>query len=258
MEEIYQQVAPEKFVKNEIIGFKRTQLPTLERLNQLLVYRDGMLFWRVDRRAGVKAGDRAGSVHKIHGYRQIKIDGKKFLEHQIVWMLALQAELPVQNEDGYELVIDHIDGDGLNNRIENLKPITVAENCAKQFRDEIKIAKNGDKLLTGVQQVGKRFIVQFSIRSFWRSEKETAGTRIAASFETQLEASAFKLFILDQGHGNKVLKLLNLREEDRETIEKLFSGEIAKTGHYIRDFTIKPEFQQFYDKEVQFLEDAGF
>lgn len=256
--EIYQEVAPKGFVKNEITGFKRTQLPTLERLNQLLVYRDGMLFWRVDRRGGkAKAGDRAGSLKK-NGRRAIGIDGKQFLEHQIVWMLALQAELPVQNEDGYELVLDHIDGDALNNRIENLKPITNSENSAKQFRNEIKLAKNGDRLMTGVKQVGKRFIVQFSIRSFWRSEKETAGTRIAASFPTQIEASAFKLFILDKGHGNKVLKLLNLREEDRETIEKLFSGEIAKTTHTIRDFTIKPEFQQFYDKEVQFLEDAGF
>lgn len=258
MNEIYQQVAPEGYVRNEITGFKRRKLPTLERLNQLLVYRDGMLFWRVDRRRGVKAGDRAGSIDKIHGCRQIGIDGKLFQEHQIVWMLATQSELPVQNEDGYELVLDHIDGDPLNNRIENLKPITVAENGAKQFRNEIKIAKNGDRLMTGVKQHRKRFIVQFSIRSFWRRETQRVGTIIAASFATQLEASAFKLFILDQGHGDKILKLLNLREEDQQTIEKLYSGEIAKTGHLIRDFAIKPEFQQFYDKEVQFLENAGF
>ena len=256
--EIYQQVAPEKFVKNEIVGNKRTKLPSLERLNQLLIYRDGKLFWRVDRTRGIKAGDRAGCIHKNHGRRVIRIDGKLFLEHQIVWMLATQAELPTRDENGYELVIDHIDGDALNNRIENLKPITQSENSAKQFRNEIKIAKNGDRLMTGVRQNGKRFETMFTIRSFWRSENQGVGTTIVCSFATQLEASAFKLFILDKAHGNEILKLLNLREEDRTLIEKLYSGEIAKTWHTIRDFSIKPEFQEIYDREIKNLRDAGF
>lgn len=258
MEEIYQQVAPEKFVRNEITGFKRTKLPTLERLNQLLVYRDGMLFWRVVRGGGVKAGDRAGSINKYTGYRIIGIDGKVFKEHHIAWMIAKQEELPVRNEEGYELVMDHSNGNKVDNRIENLVAITNAENVAKQFRDEIKLAKNGDKLLTGVQQKGIRFIVQFSIRSFWRSENQGGGTIIAASFPTQLEASAFKIFLLEQGHGDQILKLLDLREEDQETIEKLYSGEIGKTGHRIRDFTIKPEFQEIYDREIKNLRNAGF
>jgi len=255
--EIYQEVAPAGFVRNEIVGYKRTKLPSLERLNQLLVYRDGKLFWRVDRRSGVKAGERAGSLKK-NGRRTIGIDGKDFQEHQIVWMLATQSELPVRNEDGYELVLDHIDGNALNNRIENLKPITQSENIAKQFRDAIKIAKNGDRLMTGVRHHGNWFQTMFTIRSFWRSENQGVGTTIVCSFETQLEASAFKLFMLDKGHGDQILKLLNLREEDRTLIEKLFSGELAKTWHTIRDFTIKPEFQEFYDNEVQFLKDAGF
>lgn len=257
MTEIYKIVPPAGFMRNEIVGFKRKTMPTLERLNTLLSYRDGKLYWRSDR-GNVKAEDRAGCVSKSTGRREIRIDGKLFKEHQIIWIIATQSELPTRDENGYELVMDHIDGDPLNNRIENLKPITIAENTAKQFRDEIKISKTGDKLLTGVSQHGNRFIVQFRIRSYWRSKKENAGTKIAASFPTQLAASAFKLFLLDKAHGDEILKLLNLREEDQQIIERLYSGEIGKTKHHIRDFTIKPEFQEFYDNEVQFLKDAGF
>lgn len=256
--EIYQEVAPAGFVRNEIVGNKRRKLPTLERLNTLLSYNDGKLYWRSDRGTRGKAETRAGSFHKSRGYRRIRIDNKEFQEHQIIWILATQSELPVCNEDGYELVLDHIDGDPLNNKIENLKPITNAENNAKQFRDKVKIAKNGDRLMTGVSQQGNRFVVSFRIRSFWRPKNQKGGTIIAASFDTQLEASAFKLFLLDKGHGDQLLKLLNLSEEDQATIERLYSGEIGKTCHTIRDFSIKPEFQEFYDNEVQFLKDAGF
>ena len=257
MTEIYKIVPPAGYERNEIVGFKRANLPTLERLNTLLSYHDGMLFWRADR-GNVKAEDRAGSVHKSTGYRVIRIDGKLFQEHHIVWILGKQEELPTRDENGYELVLDHVDGNSLNNRIENLKPITNAENCAKQFRDQIKLAKNGDRLMTGVKQDGNRFIVAFRIRSFWRSKKENGGTKIAASFETQLEASAFKLFLLDKGHGDEILKLLNLCEEDQQIIERLYSGEIGKTYYTIRDFTIKPEYKEIYDQEIQFLKDAGF
>ena len=257
MTEIYQVVAPAGYQRNEIVGNKRANLPTLERLNTLLSYHDGMLFWRASR-GNVKAEDRAGCVHKSTGYRVIRIDGKLFQEHQIIWMLGKQEELPTRDENGYELVLDHVDGDKLNNRIDNLKPITQSENNAKQFRDQIKLAKNGDRLMTGVSQYGKRFIVEFRIRSYWRSKKENGGTKIAASFATQLEASAFKLFLLDKASGDQLLKLLNLREEDQQTIDRLYSGEIGKTGHRIRDFSIKPEFQEFYDQEIQFLKDAGF
>ena len=258
MTEIYQIVPPAGFMRNEIVGNKRKTMPTIERINTLLSYRDGMLFWRSNHGTRAKAETRAGCVDKSTGRRRIKIDGKTFQEHQIIWILATQSELPTRDENGYELVLDHIDGDVLNNRIENLKPITQSENNAKQFRSQIKIAKNGDQLMTGVSQAGNRFVVQFRIRSYWRSKKENAGTKIAASFATQIEASAFKLFLLDKGNGDQLLKLLVLSEADQTTIELLYSGVIGKTKHLIRDFTIKPEFQEFYDREIQFLEDAGF
>ena len=39
-----------EFVLNEIVGNARKKMPTLEYLNSILEYRDGQLFWKVDKR----------------------------------------------------------------------------------------------------------------------------------------------------------------------------------------------------------------
>lgn len=58
-------------------------------------------------------------------YRLISIDSKRYLEHRIIWLLST-GKHPT-NE------IDHINGNSLDNRIENLRDITRAENN-KNFR----------------------------------------------------------------------------------------------------------------------------
>ncbi len=54
------------------------------------------------------------------GYIKIKIDGKKYSAHRLAW-LYVYGEPPNK-------VIDHIDGDGLNNRIDNLRDCTMQQN----------------------------------------------------------------------------------------------------------------------------------
>lgn len=54
------------------------------------------------------------------GYRRISILGKRYLSHRLVW-LYITGSFP----NG---VIDHIDGDKLNNRIHNLRDVSRLEN----------------------------------------------------------------------------------------------------------------------------------
>ncbi len=83
---------------------------TLDLVNQLFEYRDGDLYWKPS-----KAGTIDGS-----GYVQTGIRGKYFKNHRIIFLMH-HGYLPD--------VIDHVDGNRQNNRIENLREATRSENC---------------------------------------------------------------------------------------------------------------------------------
>lgn len=93
---------------------------TRERLDQLLSYDPGTdtWTWRVNRGRMAKAGSRAGTVNTL-GYRVIQIDAKHYLAHRLVWFWH-HGEWPA--------LIDHIDMNRSNNRVENLRPCEKAQN----------------------------------------------------------------------------------------------------------------------------------
>jgi hypothetical protein len=99
----------------------RTPIPPAKLLHELFLYKDGKLFWKKEPKSGrVKAGDRAGSSGK-NAYRTVGVDGKYYMEHRLIWrMHHPKGEMP--------FVLDHIDGDILNNRIENLRAVSQKEN----------------------------------------------------------------------------------------------------------------------------------
>ena len=70
-----------------------------------------------------RAGDVAGNQTSV--VRKVRIDGKSLVLHKVVWILHNSDVLP-------GIVIDHIDGDNLNNRIENLRAVTQAENARNE------------------------------------------------------------------------------------------------------------------------------
>lgn len=91
------------------------------------------LRWKVDRGhkgSGAKAGDRPGTLWKDKaGYRcwTLHAARKQWYAHRVVWMLV-HGEIPIGMQ------IDHLDGDALNNRIENLRVVTPALNSRNQFK----------------------------------------------------------------------------------------------------------------------------
>ena len=64
-------------------------------------------------------GNPAGKVNKSHGYREIRIDGKTYKEHRLIWFWYY-GEMPL-NE------VDHINRIRTDNRIENLREATGPE-----------------------------------------------------------------------------------------------------------------------------------
>jgi hypothetical protein len=104
-------------------------------LNSLFEYKEGKLFWKVSRSSRIKVGQEAGNLGK-RGYRAVRIDGKLYLTHRLIFLM-IHNYVPQY--------LDHIDGDRLNNRIENLRPATKLENSRN-----VKLSKKNTTGFKGV------------------------------------------------------------------------------------------------------------
>ena len=83
------------------------------RAHKFFTYKDGALYWKIDRKhTTCKVGMRAGSLSKSSIYRTVYIDNKQYLEHRIIFLMC-NGFLPE--------MIDHINCDKTDNRIENLR-----------------------------------------------------------------------------------------------------------------------------------------
>lgn len=80
---------------------------TVERLREVVHYNPGTGFftWLISRRV-VRAGARAGSVHKKTQYLRIKIDGVDHLAHRLAW-LYMTGQWPPDQIDHRDLVRSH-------------------------------------------------------------------------------------------------------------------------------------------------------
>jgi hypothetical protein len=90
---------------------------TQQRLHELFEYRDGTLIWKVTR----NVGKIAGTLDTSTGYWRINIDKKMYRLHRMIFLY----------HNGYltdGLQVDHIDMERTNNRIENLREVTNAQN----------------------------------------------------------------------------------------------------------------------------------
>ena len=99
---------------------------TPERLRELLRYdpETGEFTWRVKRPGTRGEGSVAGCICRNRAglkYRYIALDGRLYLAHRLAWFFVHRL-WPRQQ-------IDHADGDGLNNRIANLREASLAENA---------------------------------------------------------------------------------------------------------------------------------
>jgi hypothetical protein len=104
-------------------------------LNEVFYYADGFLHWKIKTSQRAKVGDRAGTIAN-NGYWTTKYSGKLYLNHRIIFAM----------HHGYwPELIDHIDGNPLNN-----DPLNLREASKSQNAQNAKLNKNNKSGIKGV------------------------------------------------------------------------------------------------------------
>ena len=125
---------------------------TQDKVKDLFSYDNGCLYWNEDTAARAMAGSSAGFLNKSTGRKYVGIGGKHHFLHRIIFLY----------HNGYmPNFIDHIDGNPLNNKIENLRVCSQRENS-----QNAKLSKSNVSGVKGVCWVkrDKRWLAKLQIK----------------------------------------------------------------------------------------------
>lgn len=156
-------------------------LPPLDSLTDILHYvpETGDFIWLKPTSFRVKAGAVAGTVavnnrgrSKPHSHLLIRVNGVKYLAHRLAWLFGHQ-------KDPGNLLVDHINGDSLDNRLSNLRLVTTTENMWN-VHEALSTSASGSRGAYFHKQTGK-----------WTAKIDVKGkTYHLGLFQTQSEAAA--------------------------------------------------------------------
>ena len=143
---------------------------------------------KVERRGRSRAGKEIGNIDR--GYFKFKFRGQMYVNHRAVYFLNTGV-------DPEEKTVDHEDGNGLNNKISNLRLATLSQN-----QDNRKKQKNNTSGVTGLYWHKRKNKYQPSIicngklldlGSFNKSNKDKAiAVRIAAGTDPRFKDQEFR------------------------------------------------------------------
>jgi hypothetical protein len=135
---------------------------TQARLRELLRYNPetGEFRWLKRVNQFARVGRIAGGVNKFGGYLHISVGGRAYLAHQLAWLYM--------TGEWCRPMIDHRDGNRLNNRWNNLRRATRSQNNANTPRQ-----RNN---LSGFKGVGLRSGRKWRARICKNKRRHTLGT----------------------------------------------------------------------------------
>jgi hypothetical protein len=154
--------------------------PTIEELREYLDYEPetGVLRWKQQRGRAI-VGRIAGSLTK-NGYMRVKVKGAKILAHCIGFALHY-GRWP-------NPCCDHIDGNKLNNRADNLRECSLAENQHNR-----RISRNNTSGVKGVSKCPRR--------NLWKAGVKLWGKEHYKHFRRLEDAAAWVKQMREQLHG---------------------------------------------------------
>lgn len=94
---------------------------TADALRRMVEYRDGALWWRCADHHAKRMDKPLGAPAGRSGRLQVQIGGAPYYVHRLIWLYH-HGEWPSE-------LVDHINGDPRDNRIENLRCLSNAGNC---------------------------------------------------------------------------------------------------------------------------------
>lgn len=173
-------------------SYEGKTLPPLSLLRQCFQVNGSMLTWAIRPLShfsserdcgwwnGRYAGKEAGSFDQ-EGYRCVTIDGKKYRAHRVVYALHHGID-PVGH------LIDHKDGNITNNRIENLR---IASNAQNQHNTG----------LAATNKSGVKGLLYLSRSRLWRASLRDLGKRYCKEFKNREDAMAWLKKEREERHG---------------------------------------------------------
>ena len=129
------------------------EIITQDYVKQLFEYRDGELYWKINK-GKVRVGQKVGNLN--NNYYRVQINGKIYKNHRIIFLIHY-GFFPDQ--------VDHVDGNTLNNCIENLRAATTFGNNQNRKKG----ANNTSGLKGVVWHKGKKkWQVQMSVNNKYK------------------------------------------------------------------------------------------
>lgn len=104
--------------------------------NELFEYRDGELYWKINRHNRTYPGQRAGCINPTTGYCMVWVCDSRYAVHRVIWEM-FNGPLPSS-----DTVVRHINNIKTDNRIENLRIGSQQNNIHDMTRDNIKRKDN--------------------------------------------------------------------------------------------------------------------